>query len=69
MMMDKLHMKKLLNIIYHWYLDLFFFGLEIMMIILRIRPVDYAVQEYNQVRRMGLMNGFIQMLINNEDFY
>ena len=62
-------MKKLLNIIYHWYLDLFFSGLEIMMIIFGMRPIDYAVREYDQVRRMGLVNGYIQMLINNEEFY
>ena len=43
--------------------------LEIMCIVIGIRPVDDAVEEYEQVIQMNFVDGYIQMLLNNEKYY
>ena len=59
----KFHIKKIGSKIIYFYRCLFFSGLEIMCILFGIRPIRDAVEEYEQVKNMGLVEGYIQMFV------
>ena len=62
-------MAKIIKTIAYYYKCLFFSGLEIMCILIGIRPINDAVEEYEQVKNMPLFEGYLQMLLNNEKYY
>ena len=62
-------LKKVGSKIYWYYKSMFFSGLLLMLVLFNARPLEDAIEEYDQVMEMDIFHGYIQMLLNNEKYY